>query len=175
MALNLKQKKAVVKEVGKTASSALSVVAAEYCGLTVSEMSELRRLGRESNVELRVVKNSLAKRALKDTDHACINEILTGPLVLAFSTDDPGGAARVMRNFSKDNKKLKVMGLSLGEDLMDASHLKVVADLPTYDQAIAILMGTMKAPAEKLVRTLVAPHTKLLRTIVAVHEQKDAA
>jgi len=175
VALNLEQKKAVVKEVADTASSALSVVAAEYRGLTVAEMSELRRASLKANVEVRVVKNSLAKRALKDTDHACMNDILLGPLVLAFAKDDPGGAARVMRDFAKDNDKLKVTGLSMGEELLDASMLKQVADLPTYEQAIAMLMGVIKAPVEKLVRTLNEPQGKLVRTLAAVREQKDAA
>ena len=175
MALNLAKKKAVVKEVADTASSALLIVVAEYRGLTVAQMSKLRRLSLKADVEIKVVKNSLAKRALADTDHACINDILQGPLVLAFSREDPGGAARVMRDFGKDHDKLKVTGLSMGAELMDASMLEQVANLPTYDQAIAKLLGVMKAPVEKLVRTMIEPTAKLTRAMAAVREQKQAA
>ncbi len=175
MALNLEQKKAVVAEVSEVASSALSVVAAEYRGLTVEELTELRTKSREAGVALRVVKNSLAKRAFEGTSYACMNEALVGPLIFAFSQEDPGGAARVLKAFGKDHDKLVVKVLSLGDTLMDASQLGAVADLPTHDQALAMLLGVMKAPVEKFVRTLAEPHTKMVRTFAAVRDQKQAA
>lgn len=175
MALNLEQKKAVVAEVNEIAASALSVVAAEYRGLTVEELTELRVKSREAGVQIRVVKNSLARRAFEDTGYACMNEALIGPLVLGFSQEDLGGAARVMKAFAKDHDKLVVKALSLGDTLLDASQLGAVADLPTRDQAISMLMSVMKAPVEKFVRTLAEPHSKLVRTVAAVRDAKEAA
>ncbi|MBC8518838.1 MAG: 50S ribosomal protein L10 [Gammaproteobacteria bacterium] len=175
MALNLEQKKAVVAEVSEVAASALSVVAAEYRGLTGEELTELRVKSRDAGVRIRVVKNSLARRAFEDTGYACMNEALVGPLILGFSQEDPGGAARVMKDFSKEHDKLVVRALSLGDSLMDASQLNAVASLPTYDQAISMLMSVMKAPVEKFVRTLAEPHSKMVRTIAAVRDVKEAA
>ncbi len=175
MALNLEQKRAVVAEVGEVAASALSVVAAEYRGLTVEELTELRVKSREAGVQIRVVKNSLARRAFEDTGYACMNEALVGPLILGFSQEDPGGAARIMKDFAKGHDKLIVKALSLGDSLMDASQLDAVASLPTYDQAISMLMSVMKAPVEKFVRTLAEPHSKMVRTVAAIRDMKEAA
>ncbi len=175
MALNLEQKQAVVAEVGEIAATALSVVAAEYRGLTVEELTELRVKSREAGVQIRVVKNSLARRAFEGTGYACMNEALVGPLILGFSQEDPGGAARVMRDFTKSHDKLVVKALSLGDTLLDSSQLGAVADLPTRDQALAMLLGVMKAPVEKFVRTLAEPHAKLVRTVAAVRDAKEAA
>ncbi len=175
MALNLDEKKAVVAEVNEVASSALSVVAAEYRGLTVEELTELRVKSREAGVQIRVVKNTLARRAFEDTGYACMNEALVGPLILGFSMEDPGGAARVMKAFAKEHDKLIVKALSLGDTLLDASQLGTVADLPTREQALAMLLGVMKAPVEKFVRTLAEPHAKLVRTVAAVRDAKEAA
>jgi large subunit ribosomal protein L10 len=175
VALNLEQKKAVVAEVNEVAASALSVVAAEYRGLTVEELTELRVKSREAGVQIRVVKNSLARRAFEGTGYACMSEALVGPLVLGFSQEDPGGAARVMKAFAKSHDKLVVKALSLGDTLLDASQLGTVADLPTRDQAISMLMSVIKAPVEKFVRTLAEPHAKLVRTVAAVRDAKEAA
>ncbi|MBT3473911.1 MAG: 50S ribosomal protein L10 [Gammaproteobacteria bacterium] len=175
MALNLEQKKAVVAEVGEIASTALSVVAAEYRGLTVEELTELRVKSREAGVQIRVVKNSLARRAFDETGFACMNDTLVGPMILGFSQEDPGGAARIMKAFSKEHDKLIVRSLSLGDTVLDASQLDKVASLPTRDQAISMLMSVMKAPVEKFVRTLAEPHAKLVRTVAAVRDAKEAA
>ncbi|HIJ31551.1 MAG TPA: 50S ribosomal protein L10 [Gammaproteobacteria bacterium] len=175
MALNLEQKKAVVAEVSEIASTALSVVAAEYRGLTVEELTELRIKSREAGVQIRVVKNSLARRAFDETGFACMNDTLVGPMILGFSQEDPGGAARIMKAFSKEHDKLIVRSLSLGDTVLDASQLDKVASLPTRDQAISMLMSVMKAPVEKFVRTLAEPHAKLVRTVAAVRDAKEAA
>ena len=175
MALNLEQKKAVVAEVSEIASTALSVVAAEYRGLTVEELTELRVKSREAGVQIRVVKNSLARRAFDETGFACMNDTLVGPMILGFSQEDPGGAARIMKAFSKEHDKLIVRSLSLGDTVLDASQLDKVASLPTRDQAISMLMSVMKAPVEKFVRTLAEPHAKLVRTVAAVRDAKEAA
>lgn len=175
MAMNLDGKKAVVAEVAEVASSAYSAVAAEYRGLSVSDMTELRVAARKENVYLRVVRNTLAKRAVEGTDFACMQEGMTGPLVFGFSKEDPGAVARVMSDFAKENDKLEVKMVSLGGKLLATSDLEKLAKMPTKDQAIGILMGTMKAPIEKFVRTLVAPTSKMVRTLAAVRDAKEAA
>jgi large subunit ribosomal protein L10 len=172
--LNLEQKKAIVAEVSDVASSAYSAVAAEYSGLTVEEMTELRREARNNGVYLRVVKNTLAKRAVEGTDFACMQEGLTGPLVLAFSQEDPGAAARVIKDFAKEHKHLEVKLVSIGGQMLAPSELETLAKMPTYDQAISMLMAVMKAPVEKLARTLKEVPGKLVRTMAAVKDAKEA-
>ena len=175
MALNIEQKKAVVAEVAEAANTALAAVAAEYRGLTVEEMTELRAKAREDGVFLRVAKNTLVRRAVEGTEFECIQDSLTGPLLLAFSMDDPGAAARLVKDYSKSHDNLVAKLVAVGGEAYDASELERLASLPTYDQAIAILMGVMKAPVEKFVRTLAEPHTKLVRTFAAVRDAKQAA
>ena len=175
MALNLEGKKAVVAEVAEIASTAYSAVAAEYRGLSVSDMTALRNAAREQNVYIRVVRNTLARRAVDGTDFACMQEGMIGPLVYGFSMEDPGAVARVMSEFSKENDKFEVKMVSLGGNLLPATEIDRLAKMPTKDQAIGILMGTMKAPVEKLVRTLVAPTSKMVRTFAAVRDAKEAA
>ena len=175
MALNLEDKKALVTEVNKVASTALSVVAAEYRGLSVTQMTELRSKSRAAGVYMRVVKNTLARKAVAGTAFECIGPVLKGPLVLAFSKDDPGAAARVIKAFSKDNDKLVTTAVSLGGQLLGAKSLDQVASLPTREQALAMLMGVMRAPSQKLVGTLQATPSKLVRTLAAVRDQKQAA
>lgn len=154
MSLNLAQKQAVVAEVAEVASSALSAVAAEYRGLTVAQMTELRAKARESGVAIRVVKNTLARRAFEGTEFECMNDALVGPLVLAFSQRDPGSAARVVRDFAKSNDKLVAKVIAIGGGLVDAAQIERVASLPTREEALSLLMAVMKAPIEKFVRTL---------------------
>ena len=175
MALNLEQKKAVVAEVAEVASKALAAVAAEYRGLTVDEMTELRVKAREGGVFVKVAKNTLVRRAVEGTEYECMQEALTGPLLLAFSMDDPGAAARLVKDYSKDHEKLIARLVAVGGQLYDASELERLSKLPTYDQAIAMLMSVMKAQIEKFVRTLAEPHAKLVRTVAAVRDAKQAA
>ena len=175
MALNLEQKKAVVAEVADAANKALAAVAAEYRGLTVEEMTDLRAKAREGGVILKVAKNTLVRRAVEGTEYECMQDSLTGPLLFAFSMDDPGAAARLVKDYSKDHDKLIAKLVAVGGDLYDASELERLSNLPTYDQAIAILLGVMKAPIEKFVRTLAEPHTKMVRTVAAVRDSKQAA
>ncbi|WP_455204401.1 50S ribosomal protein L10 [Kaarinaea lacus] len=175
MALSLEQKKAVVAEVSEVAANAHSVVAAEYIGLTVEDMTALRTKARQNSVYLRIVKNTLAKRAIEGTDFECMSDALVGPLVLAFSQEDPGAAARVIQDFAKENDKLVVKVVSIGGKLLQPGDIKRLADMPTKEQAISMLMSVMKAPIEKFVRTLAEPHAKLVRTVAAVRDQKQAA
>ncbi len=175
MALRLEQKQAIVAEVSSVAAKAYSAIAAEYRGLTVLQMTELRKRARESRVYLRVVKNTLARRALAETDYACMSESLVGPLLLAFSLEEPGAAARVIRDFAKEHEQLVPKLVAFGGKLYTPEELDRLASLPTKEQAIAMLMAVVKAPVEKLVRTLAEPHAKLVRTLAAVRDQKQAA
>ena len=175
MALNLEDKKALVAEVAAVAAHAQSVVAAEYRGLTVGQMTELRARARRQGVYMRVVKNTLARKALAGTTFESMGPRLKGPLVLAFSKDDPGAAARVVKDFAKANGKLVATLLSLGGQVLPGGELEKVASLPTRAQALALLLGVLKAPIEKLVRTLAEPPAKLARTLAAIRDQKQAA
>lgn len=175
MALNFEQKKAVVAEVAGVASTAVAAVAAEYRGLTVEEMTELRVKARTGGVYVKVAKNTLVRRAVEGTEYECMKDSLTGPLLFAFSLEDPGAAARLVKDYSKDHDKLVARLVAVGGQLYDASELERLSKLPTRDQALAILMGVMKAPVEKLVRTLAEPHAKLVRTVAAVRDAKQAA
>jgi large subunit ribosomal protein L10 len=174
LALNLEQKKTIVAEVAEIAGSAHSAIAAEYHGLTVEEMTELRSVARSSGVYLRVVKNSLAKRAVEETEFSCMSEGLTGPLMFAFSQEDPGAAARVIHDFAKDHEQLVVKLIAIGGSLLEPQEISTLAKMPTYDQAISMLMGTMRAPVQKLVTTLNEVPGKLVRTLAAVRDAKEA-
>ena len=175
MALNLEDKKALVAEVAAVAQKAQSVVAAEYRGLTVGQMTELRAKARKQGVYMRVVKNTLARKALAGTSFETVGPKLKGPLVLAFSKDDPGAAARVVKDFAKANEKLVATLVSLGGQVLPGGDLDKVASLPTREQALSLLLGVLKAPVQKLVGTLAAPAAKLARTVAAVRDQKQAA
>ncbi len=175
MPLNLEDKKALVAEVSAVAAKAQAVVAAQYRGLTVAQMTELRAKARSQGVYMRVVKNTLARRALAGTAFEPIGPSLKGPLVLAFSKDDPGAAARVVKDFAKANDKLVATLVSLGGQVLPGKDLEKVASLPTREQALSMLLGVLKAPIEKLVRTLAEPQAKLARTLAAVRDQKQAA
>lgn len=164
MALNLDSKKAVVEEVAEFAAKAHSAIAAEYRGLTVTQLTQLRKSARETGVYLRVVKNTLARRAVAGTEFECMQSSLVGPLLLAFSMDDPGCAARLISDFSKTNNKLITKIVAIGGQSYGASELNRLASLPTRNQGISLLMSVMKEPVAKLARTL-----------AAIQEQKEAA
>lgn len=174
MALNLDGKKAIVEDLMVVAGSAMSAVAADYRGLTVSAMNALRKSARDSSVSVGVYRNTLARRALKDTDFACLSDVLTGPIVLLFAQTDPGAAARVLRDF-EFAEKLTVRGLALGGQLLPASQLKTVASLPTLHQALGQLVSVMKAPITKFVRTVNEPASQMVRAFAAMSDQKKAA
>jgi large subunit ribosomal protein L10 len=171
MPLSIDSKRALVDEVSRVASSAHSAVAAEYRGLSVGEMTELRVAARKADVYLKVVKNTLARRAIAGTDFECMQSSLRGPLVLAFSREDPGAAARVIKGFAKDHDKLIAVAIALGGELYSAADLDRVASLPTVDQARAMLLGMLSAPMSQLVRTLAEPAAMLARTLGQRSEQ----
>jgi large subunit ribosomal protein L10 len=165
MPLSIDQKRALVDEVSQVAATAHSAVAAEYRGLSVGELTELRVVARASDVYLKVVKNTLARRAIEGTDFECMQSSLKGPLLLAFSREDPGAAARVIKGFAKDHDKLVAVAIALGGELYSAADIDRVASLPTLDEARAQLLGTLSAPMAQLVRTLAEPAAMLARTL----------
>ena len=175
MSLNLEDKQAIVASVNAVASEALSAVVADYHGLDVSELTSLRQQARDTNVYLRVVRNTLARRAVKGTEFECLADALVGPTVLAFSQEDPGAAARLIKDFAKDHSALEVKALSVGGQLYGPSDIDVLAKLPTRDEALSMLMSVMQAPVAKFVRTLNEVPGKLVRTVAAIKEQKEAA
>ncbi|OGT64235.1 MAG: 50S ribosomal protein L10 [Gammaproteobacteria bacterium RIFCSPLOWO2_02_FULL_47_50] len=175
MRLTLEAKKAIVNEVAEVAANAPSAIAAEYAGITVEQMTQLRQSARASGVYLRVVRNTLARRALENTKFECMRDGLVGPLLLAFSSNEPGAAAKIIRDFAKANVKLVVKLVALDGKLLQPSDIEVLANMPGREQAISMLMGVMIAPISKFVRTLAEPHAKLVRTIAAVRDKKQAA
>jgi len=175
VALKLEQKQAIVAEVNEAAGKALSAVVADYRGLTVGQMTELRAKARTSGVYLKVVRNTLAKRAMEGTDYECLKSALVGPILVAFSQQDPGAAARLLKEYSKTFVRLEVKALSIGGVLLGADQLDRVATLPTRDEALSLLMAVMQAPIAKLARTLIEVPAKLVRTVAAVRDQKEAA
>jgi large subunit ribosomal protein L10 len=174
MGLRLEDKQAMVTEVQAVAQSAHSVVAAEYRGLTVTQLTGLRAKARQAGVYMRVVKNTLARRAVTGTPYECIARSLKGPLILAFSQEDPGAAARVVKEFAKGNEKLVPMLVALGGQVYAAGEIDRVASLPTRPQALSMLLGVMKAPVTKFLRTLAEPAAMLVRTVDAIKATKAA-
>lgn len=175
MAIRLEDKKQIVSEVNQAANSALAAVLADYRGVSVAELTKLRKIARENKVYLRVIRNTLLKRAVADTDFECIRDVLVGPTILALSIEDPGAAARVLQEFAKTNKEFEIKALSIGGKLLDASQIDVLAKMPTYDQAISILMSLMLAPVTKLAKTFKEVPAKVTRAVAAVRDQKKEA
>jgi large subunit ribosomal protein L10 len=156
MALNLSQKQEVVAELAGVAATAQSLIAAEYAGTTVSQMTAMRKKARESGVFLKVVKNTLASRAVEGTEFECVKDALVGPLLYAFSEEDPGAAGRLIKEFAKGNDKLQAKIVSIGGKLYPAAHLEVLATLPTREQALAMLARTLAEPAAMIARAIKA-------------------
>src|SRR5688572_7818209 len=156
MALNLSQKQEVVAELADVAAKAHSLVAAEYAGTTVSQMTAMRKKARETGVFLKVVKNTLAARAVAGTEFEVVQDKLVGPLLYAFSTEEPGAAGRLIKEFAKGNDKLKAQVVSMGGKLMKGSDLDMLATLPTRDQAIAMFLRLLSEPATQVARVIKA-------------------
>jgi large subunit ribosomal protein L10 len=175
VALRLEDKKAIIAEVNETAGQSLSAVMADYRGVSVVNLTDLRNRAREEGVLVRVVRNTLARRAFEGTDFECMNEVLLGPNIIAFSVEDPGAGARVFKDFAKENSTFEIKALCVGGKLLEASQIDVLAQLPTRDQAISMLMSVMLAPITKLARTFNEVPTKVTRAVAAVRDQKQAA
>jgi len=174
MALKRDDKEAIVADLHEQALEALSAVIADYRGATVEQMTQLRRLAREQGVYTKVVRNTLARRAVEGTEFECLGESFVGPTLLALSKEDPGSAARLLKDFAKDHEAIVVKALAVGGQTYGAEDIDLLAKLPTRDQALATLMQVMLAPATKLVRTMNEVPGKLVRTIEAVRQQKAA-
>lgn len=175
MSLMLEQKKAIVAKVAEVASRAPTALAAEYIGLNVAEMTALRQNARHAGIYLRVVRNTLARRALAGSKFDCMREGLVGPLLLAFSNDEPGSAAKVIRDFARENDRLIVKLICLDGQLLDAADLERLASMPSRDEARAMLLGLLQAPLTKFVRTLSEPGGKCVRLLAARRDQQEAA
>lgn len=176
MAIGLEDKKAIVAEVNEVASGALSVVLADYHGVDANDLTGLRKSARESGVYLRVVRNTLAKRAVEGTEFECLKDVLVGPTVLAFSLEDPGAAARLLKDFAKEKKAFEIKALAVGGELLGADQIDRLAKMPTRDQALAMLAAVTLAPVTKLARTLNDIPGRVTRVVAAVRDQKkDAA
>lgn len=156
MALNLSQKQNVVAEVAEVAAKAHSLIAAEYAGTTVSQMTAMRKKARETGVYLKVVKNTLASRAVAGTEYEVVQDKLVGPLLYAFSIEEPGAAGRLIKEFAKGNDKLQAKVVAVGGQVYPASHVDVLASLPTRDQALAMLARVLAEPASMFARAIKA-------------------
>jgi len=176
MAIGLEDKKAIVAEVNEVASGALSVVLADYHGVDANDLTGLRKSAREGGVYLRVVRNTLAKRAVEGTEFECLKDVLVGPTVLAFSLEDPGAAARLLKDFAKEKKAFEIKALAVGGELLGADKIDRLAKLPTRHQALGMLAAVTLAPITKLARTFNDVPSKVTRVVTAVRDQKkDAA
>ena len=173
MPIGLKEKQAIVAEVNETANKALSAVMADYRGVSVDEMTSLRKQAREVGVHVKVIRNTLAKRAFEGTEFECLNEALLGPNILAFSIEDPGAGARVFKDFAKENESFEIKALSVGGKVLPPEQIDILAKLPTRDQALALLMSVMQAPITKLARTLNDVPGSVTRVVAAVRDQKQ--
>lgn len=174
MALKLEQKQAIVAEVAAQVAGAGAIVFAEYRGLTVAEMTDLRRKAREAGVYLHVLKNTLVRRAIADTPFAVVQDRLVGPLIFAIAAD-PVAPAKVLVEFAKSAEKLVVKGGAMPGSALDAEGVKALASMPSRTELLATLIGTMQAPIAKFVRTLNEVPSKFVRTLAAVRDAKEAA
>jgi large subunit ribosomal protein L10 len=174
LSLNLEEKKAVVAEVGEQVSKANAIVIAEYRGLQVGNMTQLRVQARKSGVYLRVLKNTLVRRAVEGTPFSALATQMVGPLVFGISAD-PVAAAKVLHDFAKSNDKLVIKGGAMPNYVMDAKAIQALATMPSRDELLAKLLGTMQAPVAKFVRTLNEVPTSFVRGLAAVRDQKQAA
>lgn len=175
MPLTLSDKQTIVADLSAVMQSSMSVAIAHYRELTVEDITELRKLGRERGVRIQVARNTLLRRAVAGTDFECLTPVLVGPTMLLSTTDEPAAAARLVKDFAKDHEQLKIQGVCLSGELYGPEQLDSVASLPTYDEAISMLMSVMQAPITKFVRTFREPVAKMVRTVSAVGDSKQAA
>jgi large subunit ribosomal protein L10 len=173
MSLNLEQKKAVVSEVSARLTGAETALLAEYRGLTVAQMTDLRKKAREFDIYLRVVKNNLVRLAIGGSSFECLKDHLVGPLALAVSKD-PVAVAKVLSEFAQDNEQLQIKVGAMGGKLMSLGQVQALAKLPSREQLLASLLGTMQAPVQKFVQTLNEVPAKFVRTLAAVRDAKQA-
>ena len=169
----LDTKKVLVEDLNKIAQEAFSVIAIDYRGTNVPCLTQLRKDAKSQSVHLKVIKNTLAKKALENTKFDSLNEILTGPTLLAFSMDDFQSAAKLIKDYAAKEESFEVKGLSIGEGFLEPVELKVLASLPSKEEAISMLMGLIQAPLNKFARTLNEIPSQLVRTVNAVSQTKS--
>ena len=174
LGLNLNDKKAVVAEVAAQVAAAQTIIVAEYRGLEVGEVTALRANARKAGVYLRVLKNTLARRAVAGTPFEGLSDKLVGPLIYGISAD-PVAAAKVLNEFAKGNDKLVVKAGAMPNHVMDVNGVKALATLPSREELLAKLLGTMQAPIAQFVRTLNEVPGKFVRTLAAVRDAKETA
>ncbi len=174
MSLNLQEKQAVVAEVAKQVAGAQAIVMAENRGMPVAAMTQLRAKARASGVYFRVVKNTLVRRAVADTPFASLADRMVGPLAYGIGTD-PVAVAKVLSDFAKANEKFVIAGGAMPGQVMSAADISALASLPSREELLAKLLGTMQAPVAKLVRTMNEVPSKFVRTLAAVRDSKQAA
>jgi len=174
LSLNLEEKKAVVAEVSEQVATAQSIILAEYRGMEVGDMTKLRAQARNSGVYLRVLKNTLVRRAVDGTPFSDLSTQMVGPLVFGISTD-PVAAAKVLNDFAKGNDKFVIKAGAMPNQVMDANGVKALASMPSREELLSKLLGTMQAPVAKFVRTLNEVPTSFVRGLAAVRDQKQAA
>lgn len=174
MSLNLEQKQAIVAEVSEVLAGAQVAIVAEYRGLTVAQMTALRRNARKSDIYVRVVKNTLVRRAVKGSQFEGLSDHLFGPLAFTAGKD-PAALAKLLTEFAKDNEKFRITAGSMQGKLMSKAEMDALAKLPSREILLAMLMGTMLAPVQKFVQTLNEVPAKFVRTLAAVRDQKQAA
>ncbi len=172
--LRLEDKKKIVANVTQFMANAVSIVAADYTGLAAVQMTDLRNKARAANVQVLMVRNTLAKIALSGSVHEPLSEHLTGPMLLVSSNSEPAAAARLVRDFAKENKQLKAHAICVTGDIYSGAQIEAVASLPTKEEALARMLSVLQAPITKFVRTVAAPHTKMVRTVAAVRDKKEA-
>jgi len=175
MPLRFDDKRKVVAEVNAIAATAHSAVIADYLGVKVSELTQLRNDARKESVYIRVVRNTLLKRAVEDTDFACIDQACVGPTLIAFALEDPGAGARVLKAFGKEHDQFSIRALAVGGELLDGSKIDVLATLPTREQALSQLMSVMLAPVTKMAQTFNDVPGRITRAVAAVRDQKQQA
>jgi large subunit ribosomal protein L10 len=174
MSLSLTQKQAVVAEVSESISAAQAMILAEYRGLTVSELTGIRAQARESGVFVKVVKNTLARRVVKDSPFECLSEHFVGPVIMAAS-EDPVAAAKLLAKFAKDLEEFRITVGGMNGQLMDEAQIQALAKLPSREELLATLVGTMQAPIAKFVQTLNEVPARFVRTLAAIEESRQAA
>ena len=173
MSLNLEAKKNLVKEVSEILTNAETILTADYRGLTANQLNEFRKISRHPGIYIKVVKNNMLKMALKDSEFSVLSDKISGPRILAVSNDSPGEFAKLIKAFIDNNENIELKSLAYKGEELDVSEIKKLASLPTYDEAIAMLMSVMQAPLQKLMATMNAVPTKIVRTLDAIKQSKD--
>ena len=173
MALNLELKKNLVKEVSDVLSQAETVLTADYRGLTSNELNEFRKMSRQSDIYIKVVKNNMLKMALKDSEFSMLSEKIVGPQILAVSKKNIGEFAKLIKKFADSHESIEIRSLAYKGNELDVAEVKKLASLPSYEEAIAMLMSVIKAPIQKLLATMNAIPTKVVRTLDAIKQSKN--